>query len=231
MDAQSRQWKVRVPDINREIVVYQYGDSPKKVLLVHGWSGRGTQMAVMAKQLLENGYSVLSFDAPGHGKAPGKRSMMPFFYKAIEFLDDRYGPFTASIGHSLGGMALLKAANKASFEKIIVVGTANSISHITNEFARNMHMNDKVATKIKAYFDRRYRTDLDALSGAVSAAQVPIPTLVIHDVHDVDVSVTCAYEIHSSLPYGELLITEGLGHRKILGDAQVIKKILESLSV
>ena len=56
MDAQSRQWKVRVPDINREIVVYQYGDSPKKVLLVHGWSGRGTQMAVIAKHLLENGY-------------------------------------------------------------------------------------------------------------------------------------------------------------------------------
>jgi esterase/lipase len=43
--------------------VYQYGQSDKKVLLVHGWSGRGTQLVKIADALLKSGYSTISFDA------------------------------------------------------------------------------------------------------------------------------------------------------------------------
>ncbi|HET7361735.1 MAG TPA: alpha/beta hydrolase, partial [Salinimicrobium sp.] len=91
MDEKSKQEQVFVPSMNREIVVYHYGESNKKILLVHGWSGRGTQLSMMAKALVEQDYSVISFDAPGHGKAPGKISMMPFFSKAIHFLEEKHG--------------------------------------------------------------------------------------------------------------------------------------------
>lgn len=45
--------------------------------MVHGWSGRGTQMSKIAEALVEQGYRIISFDAPAHGKADGKISMMP----------------------------------------------------------------------------------------------------------------------------------------------------------
>lgn len=231
MDARSRQEQLRVPAINRDIVVYHYGDSPKKVLLVHGWSGSGTQLAIMAKALLDEGFSVVSFDAPAHGKSPGKISMMPFFSEASHFLEQKYGPFEAAIGHSLGGMASLKAVKDGlKISKLVVIGTANSITHITKDFARNMKLNDKVAKKMKSYLDTKLREDMENYSGAISAQQVSIPTLVVHDKHDVDVPVSAAHDIYNSLENGELFLTEKLGHRRILGNKKVIEKTIHFLT-
>ena len=94
MDDKSEQERLVVPSIDRKIVVYHYGNSPEKILLVHGWSGRGTQLSVLAKELINNGYGVISFDAPGPGKAPGKKSMMPFFSEAIHSSRTSMAPFT-----------------------------------------------------------------------------------------------------------------------------------------
>ena len=232
MDQNSRQEKVNVPSMDREIVIYRYGDAPKSILLVHGWSGRGTQLAVLADALLENGYSVISFDAPAHGRAPGKTAMMPHFVEAIHFLENKYGPFEAAVGHSLGGMASLRAVKEgASVKKLVIIGTANSITRITKEFAQNMKMNEQVADKMKTYFDKKFGEDMDNYSGGVSAREVEIPTLVVHDEHDVDVNIRSAYEIEEQLKKGKLHITQNLGHRKILGDPQVIKKIIDFLTV
>ena len=227
MDSNSRQENLQVPAINREIVVYHYGNGPKKVLLVHGWSGRGTQLAVIAKALVDKGYGVISFDAPAHGKAPGKISMMPFFIEAVHFLEKKYGPFEAAIGHSLGGMAVLKAVKDGvKLQKLVIIGTANSITHITRDFARNMKLSEKVADKMKKYLDRKFQQDINIYSGAVSAKKVNVPTLVIHDKHDVDVPIESAHEIQESLENGELFLTEKLGHRRILGNEKVINRIL-----
>src|SRR3989304_6214218 len=49
-----------------------YSKSSKKILLVHGWSGRGTQLFKIADELVKTGYSTISFDAPAHGKSPEK---------------------------------------------------------------------------------------------------------------------------------------------------------------
>ena len=232
MDEKSKQTSVTVPSIERDVVVYEYGNSPRKILLAHGWSGRGTQLSVMAKALIKGGYSVVSFDAPAHGKAPGKWSMMPFFIETIHYLEKEYGPFEAAIGHSLGGMSLLKAVKDGlKLEKLIIIGTANSVTHITREFAHNMKMNEKVAKKMKKYFDKKFGEDMDNYSGAVSAKEVKIPTLVVHDEHDVDVHISSAHEINDNLEKGELFITEELGHRRILGDQKVINKIVQFLSV
>ena len=232
MDRKSRQSSHFLPESGREIIVYEYGESSRKILLAHGWSGRGTQLAVMAEQLLKAGYSVVSFDAPAHGKAPGKMSMMPHFIEAIHLLNDKFGSFEAAIGHSLGGMASLRAVKEGlDIQKLVIIGTANSVTHITREFAQNMKMNNEVARKMKTYFDKKFGVDMDSLSGAVSAEDVEIPTLVVHDKDDVDVHVSSAYEIAGSLKEPQIFITEGLGHRRILGNKEVIDKILQFLSV
>lgn len=115
---------------------------------MHGWSGRATQMPDLAEALANLDYKIISFDAPGHGKAPGKMSMMPYFIESIQHLEKTYGPFDAAVGHSLGGMSLLKAVKDGlQLNKLVIIGTANSITHITREFARNLKLNEKVAKR------------------------------------------------------------------------------------
>ncbi|MBZ9630134.1 alpha/beta hydrolase [Salegentibacter sp. LM13S] len=232
MDELSKQYRTKIPKTDREIVVYEFGESEKKILMVHGWSGRGTQLAKIAEALKAKGYSTISFDAPAHGKAPGNKSMMLDFIDSVQFLDNKYGPFEAVIGHSLGGMATLRAVKEGlNSKKLVIIGTANSITHITREFARNLKMNRKVADKMKAHFDKKFNIDMDSYSGAISAKEVNIPTLVIHDENDVDVEISSAYDIHEVLENSELFITKGLGHRRILGDSKVINKITTFIAV
>ncbi|PRX51885.1 alpha/beta fold hydrolase [Salegentibacter salegens] len=232
MDEHSKQYRAKILKTGREIVVYEFGKSKKKILLVHGWSGRGTQLAKIAEALKAQGYSTISFDAPAHGKAPGKKSMMLDFIDSVQFLDEKYGPFEAIIGHSLGGMTTLRAVKEGlNTKKLVIIGTANSITHITREFARNLKMNRKVADKMKAHFDKKFDIDMDSYSGAVSAKEVKTPTLVIHDENDVDVEISSAYDIHEALENSELYITKGLGHRRILGDSKVINKITTFIAV
>ncbi len=226
MDEKSSQESIIIPSINRKIVIYKYGTGPKKVLLVHGWSGSGTQLSVIAKELVNKGFSVISFDAPAHGKAPGKTSMMPFFIESIYHIEKEYGPFETAIGHSLGGMSLLKAIkNGFRVNKLVLIGTGNSVTHITRVFAKNMKLNENVAILMKAYFDKKFGEDMDNYSGAFSAESVKVETLVVHDKNDIDVHISSAHEIVDKLENGKLLVTEGLGHRKILGDPDVINKI------
>ncbi|WP_025740440.1 alpha/beta hydrolase [Aquimarina pacifica] len=225
----SKKERMLISKINREIIVYTYGvpDNNKKVLLVHGWSGSGTQLSKIAETLINNGYSTVSFDAPAHGKSPGKRTMLPHFVETIHEIEQKYGPFETAIGHSLGGMALLRASNYGlRLKSLVIIGTANSITQIIKDFAQNMQFENKFGVLLKSYFDKKFGENLDNYSGAVSAKGVKTRTLVIHDKNDVDVHYDSAYEISDNLEFSELLITKGLGHRKILGDKNVISKIL-----
>ncbi|PBJ15604.1 Alpha/beta hydrolase family protein [Flavobacterium sp. ACN6] len=109
MDQKSMQKKIYVPAIDKTIVTYEYGISRRRILLVHGWSGRGTQLFKIADELLVNGYSTVSFDAPAHGKSEGKTTIMSEFIASILEIEKQLGPFEIAIGHSLGGMSVLNA--------------------------------------------------------------------------------------------------------------------------
>lgn len=227
MISTSRKEILMIPALQKEIMVYHYGNSDKKVLLIHGWSGRGTQLFKIADVLLENGYAVISFDAPAHGHSSGTQTMMNEFVTCIQVLSEKYGPFKFGIGHSLGGMALLNAINLGvSFQKAICIGSGNSIFEIMKDFVAKLEMKPIIAQMMKDHYDREFGVDLETFSSYHVAKNIEIPTLIIHDTEDEDVPVQCAYDIHKQLNNGELMITNGLGHRKVLGDSKVLEKII-----
>jgi pimeloyl-ACP methyl ester carboxylesterase len=230
MDAHSRQEKLLIPIINKEIVVYHYGESTHKILLVHGWSGRGTQLYKIADELLKNGFSTLSFDAPGHGKSPGNATIMIEFIETILFLQQKYGPFEAAIGHSLGGISLLNANRKGlKIKHLITIGSADIIKDIIDDFVNNLKLQPKIGIALQHHFEKKYGQSMHDFSAFLSAKDVDIPVLIIHDKDDTEVSVKCAINIHKNLKKGQLMITKGLGHRKILGNTDVLEKTIDFL--
>ena len=217
---------INIPSINQNIQVLSYGYSKKKVLLVHGWAGRSTQLFMIADKLLEKGYMVISFDGPAHGASTGKTTMMPDFLDTINEIDQQFGPFEAAVGHSFGGMCLYNSIDRDSFniKKLVTIGSADKISDVILNFTNNLKVKPIVAKKIKAKFDKQWQTNIDKHSSSTVAKSVSIPTLVIHDSQDGDVPVSCAQNIRQNLKSGKLLITQGLGHTKILRDKNVINR-------
>ena len=219
---------INIPAISRDIQVLSYGYSTKKVLWVHGWAGRSTQLYMIADKLLEKGYMVISFDGPAHGKSTGKTTEMPDFLETIAEIDKQYGPFEAAIGHSFGGVCLYNAFSEGfTVNKLVTVGAADKISDVILNFTKNLQVKPVIAHKMKRFFDKKWQRNIDLHSSSVKAKNVDIPTLVVHDSFDGDVDVSCAIEIRQNLQNGTLLITEGLGHTKILRDARVASKIVD----
>ena len=228
MDRNSIQKLILVPAINKEVVLYQYGKSKNKILLVHGWSGRGTQLFKIADELLKAGYSTVSFDAPAHGKSPGKDTIMVDFIATILEIDQQFGPFEAAIGHSLGGMSVLNAIKKGlKVNHAVVIGSGDIVEDIMDDFVAKLGLKPTVSTLLRLHFEKKYGEKMNSYSAFLAAKETTIPVLVIHDNNDPEVPVKAGIHIHEYLKNGELLLTDGLGHRKILGNPKVIERTIQ----
>lgn len=231
MEVNSIQEFVEIPSLSKKIRVYHYGNSNKKVLLVHGWSGRGTQLVKIADKLLELGYSTNSFDAPAHGKSPGNSTLMTEFIASILELEKKFGPFEYIVGHSLGGMSTLNAIKQGlKVKKAVIIGSGDSVNDILHDFVSKLELKKNIAIKMKDSFEKEYLMNMESFSAYVAAKDVKVPVLVIHDKQDEDVPYSASENIHKHLDNSELLLTENLGHRKILGDKEVINNIVKFIS-
>lgn len=214
-----------INSINKEIEILSYGYSRKKVLLVHGWCGRSTQLYAFADKLLENGYMVISFDGPAHGRSSGKTTMMPEFLETINNINTTYGPFEAAIGHSFGATSLYIAASEfLTINSLVAIGSGDKISDIILNFSKNLNLKKKSAQLIQSRLEKKWKIKVDDSSSSTVAKKINIPVLVIHDKTDGDVPVNCAYEIRKNLKKGSLLITNKLGHTKILRNEEIVMK-------
>jgi pimeloyl-ACP methyl ester carboxylesterase len=228
MEQISDQKTLHIPAINKTVVVYQYGQSDKKVLLVHGWSGRGTQLVKIADALVKSGYSTISFDAPAHGKSPGNQSIMTDFIAAIMEIEKQYGPFESAVGHSLGGMSILNAIKKGlKLNTAVIIGSGDIVQDIIEDFIAKLQLKPSFATGLRLHFEKKYGEKMNDYSAYQAAKEITIPVLVIHDKDDPEVPVKASQHIYDHLKNGELLLTEGLGHRKILGDSEVVKRTVQ----
>ncbi|SRR5690554_389137 len=228
MEKGSIQKYIDIPSIKKKIRVFEYGKSDKKALLVHGWSGRGTQLVSIANALRKNGYMTISFDAPAHGKSEGKISHMLMFIECIFELQKIYGKFDVAIGHSLGGMSVMNAIKRGLVtDKAITIGSGDVVSDIFEGFVESLQLKQSISVKLKSKFESRLKNTISEFDVFQAAQNILIPVLIIHDTQDKDVPVHCAQHIYDNLKDGKLLITEGLGHRKILGDSKVINQIID----
>ncbi|ESU25341.1 putative hydrolase or acyltransferase of alpha/beta superfamily [Flavobacterium limnosediminis JC2902] len=226
MEADSKQQLITITSIKKQVMMYKYGTSDKKVLLVHGWSGRGTQLVKIADELINLGYSTISFDAPAHGKAPGKTSNMTEFIATALQIEKEYGPFEFAIGHSLGGMTVMNAIKRGlNVKKAIIIGSGDIVKDIMDDFVLKIGLKPEISEQMRLRFENKIGETMDSFSTYIAAKEVAVPVLVIHDENDDDVPVSAAHHIYEHLRNGELMITKELGHRKILGDTKVIRKI------
>ena len=222
---------IYIPTINKSIVTYKYGNGNKKALLIHGWNGRGTQLVTIANKLKKEGFTTISFDAPGHGFSPKNNSNMTEFIESSLFLQKEHGEFDVVVGHSLGGMSTINAIQRGlKAKKAVIIGSGDIVEDIIEDFVKQLHLKPTIASKMKIRFEKQFQQNMDNFCVHKSASQISIPILVIHDEQDLDVPVLAAHSIFNHLKKGELMITQNLGHRKILGSKIVIKKIYDFIN-
>lgn len=228
MDRNSTQQLVQIPAVDKQVNVYHYGKNNPKILLVHGWSGRGTQLVKIADELVKAGYSTISFDAPAHGKSPGNSTIMVDFIASILELEKQFGPFEAAIGHSLGGMSVLNSVKSGlKINRLAIIGSGDVVQDIIDDFIAKLELKSSIATSLRLHFEKKYGGSMDDYSAYKAATEITIPALIVHDENDYEVPVKAGIHIHKHLKNSEIILTKGLGHRKILGNQKVVDKVVQ----
>ena len=208
------------------------GEVQKKLLLIHGWESRATQMYGLVPQLLELGYRVTALDMPAHGQSPGKMANAEVFVQTLLLAQEKLGKFDAVVGHSLGaGAASLALSRGLETDKLVLVSGPSSIENVLRRFSGFVGLNRRATNKFiefAAELVGRHPADLDA---SKQNAGNLTPTLIVHDVDDNEVPISESRRLLPAFENAEFFETRGLGHRKILKSPQLNEKIYQFLSV
>lgn len=214
---------VPVPFVTGRLVAWRWGRrSAPVVVLLHGWGGKGTQLSAFVEPLLARGYSVIAFDAPGHGMTGGPESSLPHFLRALEAVVDRFGPAKAVIGHSLGGAvaAMTLAAHPAKLARVVTIGAPASLAANSRRLAAVLGWPEAMRAALQRRIEYRLGVAWDAFETERNSAERDL--LVIHDRTDREVPFAEAQRHVRAWPKARLLETVGLGHVRILRDRAVI---------
>ena len=224
---------IKREDINGvKIASYAWGNSGAPVLLIHGWNGRGTQLASFVKPLLNAGFRVLAFDAPTHGQSPGRRTNIYEIAKVIIELNRQYGPFPAIITHSFGGPAIaLAMKHNVSTQRIVCLCPPANAEGLVDKFARTLQINDNSIRVMKRLIEKRFgRAVWSDVSMLNNVRRLNVPALIIHDEDDTDVPWQEGYAVSRAWPDCRFVKTSGLGHYRILRDRTTIKTVADFIA-
>lgn len=214
-----------------------FGDGPV-VYLVHGWAGRGSQLAAFVEPLVATGHRVVLFDAPAHGDSgPGpagpRRSHGAELGRALDAVFARFGPAEAVVAHSLGTIAtyLTLRYGWLGTRRLVLLAPMVAAGGLVDQFQAALGLGRRSRRAFEREVHRFVGIPLDEFDARVQAAHVEaLPTLVVHDRGDRQAPYEEAELLVRALPDARLVTTEGLGHRRLLRDPGVVAGVVEFVS-
>lgn len=216
----------------REIATYEWGAGTAAALLVHGWNGRASQFATLARDLVGEGYRVVAFDAPAHGDSPGRGTDVRDWVAAMRTLTDAEGPFDLVVGHSFGAFAALAAIRDGvDARRVVSIAGGGTVQAFHDQFLRMLALPSAARASFEASFYRRMKLSRDESDARYDTLANPLPPhaelLIVHDARDRGLDPRNSERLHEAHPaQSRLLLTQGFGHNRVLAADPVLDAVL-----
>ena len=209
------------------IAVQIWGSGPV-VLLVHGWSSRGSRMAGIGSALAEAGFQALAFDAPAHGDSEGWGTSGIQIAALTKALAAEYGPFTGAVTHSFGGIAVnLACRDGLTLDRLVCISPPADAPRLMTVYLEMLRLRPAIAHRVQEMGKEQFGDDIwERLTMYNNPAEMQLPALVVHDHTDRVALFSEGEKLAASWPNARLLATDGLGHRRILRDPDVIASVV-----
>lgn len=198
----------------------------RPVVLMHGWGGSAAQMTPLVGMLLERGFRVQAIDAPGHGESTGSWASIPRFAATLAALVGTHAGGAAVVAHSMGAAAAsLAIARGLDVHRAAYVGPPSDARDWFDTFERTLALTPSVSAAALSAIEKRAGLPIGELHAASLGPRVRVPVLVVHDENDREVELRHGEVVTSSVAGARLVRTKGLGHRRILANADVHRAI------
>ncbi len=206
------------------IKAWSWGEG-RLVLLVHGWEGRGSQMAAFVQPLVDAGHRVVAFDAPGHGASDGNRSSLPHFTYALRAVVDATAEPHAIIAHSLGcAAATLALRDGLTANRLVFIAPPLEPVDYTARFGEILDLDREIVDRMRRRIEDRFLRKWSDYSLGLTAREMTTPLLIVHDREDRETYWSEGNALAEIWRGARLITTNGLGHRRVLRESAVIEE-------
>ena len=217
---------------NGRVALWSWGRGPT-VLLVHGWAGAAGDMAPIAAELVRAGYRAVLFDMPGHGDSEktGPTNLLVYI-QTLAALGQLVGPLHAVVAHSLGATATAIALgeNRITARRAVLLAPALSPWAFSWHFAQLIGLPKARVPGMVARTEEIVGRKADSLNAAEAVRGLDTPVQIVHDPDDLDVPFEHGRTLAAAWKGAELLSRPGLGHRRILKDAETVAGVVNFVS-
>jgi pimeloyl-ACP methyl ester carboxylesterase len=198
------------------------------VLLVHGWEGRGTQLGAFVEGFVTAGFRVIALDFPAHGDSTGTRTDLVECTEALRKVARDLGPLAGIVAHSFGGAVTTLAIERGlDVKSTVLIASPSSVDDVVARFARMLGLGARATQAFRRGLEKQTGVKLADVEIYERAANLAVPALIVHDHRDRDVPFSDGERLAARWPHATLVATNGLGHRRILRDADVIRRAVD----
>jgi len=190
---------------------YPDGEIKAFALFAHCFTCNKNLTAVtnISRSLNKAGIAVMRFDFTGLGESEGTFENTNFssnvsdIVYAANFLSENHQAPSILIGHSLGGAAIVFAANQIpSIKALVTIGAPSNPKHVTHLFQSSI---DEIKAKGKALLNiggrsfnikKQFLDDINEKNMKEVLSETRIPILVMHSPQDTTVGIENAAMIY-----------------------------------
>jgi pimeloyl-ACP methyl ester carboxylesterase len=209
------------------IAAWSWGDGPV-VLLAHGWAGRGAQLGAVIPELVARGRRVVTWDAPAHGDSPGRTTTLAAMAEVVRTVAANVGPVESIIAHSFGGAATTIALSRGlEVQRAVYLAPLYTIGKTVDHFVHALGLSRAASTEFHHGLAHANLAAAEDLEGRNLVPAMRTPLLVVHDRDDREVPYHEGVATAATWPGARLLTTGGLGHRRILQEAEVVSAAVD----
>jgi pimeloyl-ACP methyl ester carboxylesterase len=204
------------------------------VVLVHGWGGHAGQMLALANAVAAQGWQPVLAEMPAHGQSEGRVSNLPQFARAIDYLHARLREqghtVHAVVAHSMGANASAFAVSRGlPVERLVLIAPPASALEFTRLFGRVFGLSEATRAAMQRRVETREGVLMSQLEPPAVGPRIHVPTLVVHDRGDRVNAFADGQAYQATIRGARLVDTQGLGHRKLLKDTDVLRAVVDFL--
>lgn len=219
------------------VMAWRLGEGPAS-LLVHGWEDDNALWSPMIDACADIFRAVVVLDLPGHGFSQSDAHSVEAAGQALVAVAAALGPVDSVIAHSFGCPASLYAmAHGLEVRRAVMIASPaprtkgrGDDDWMTDWTRRQISRgaDPDVAARAAVLMRERWESGESgpmAVEGIIPS--LTAKALILHSMDDEQCPVGNSRAMHDLWPGSELLLLDGLGHRLIAQDPEVVQRAID----
>src|SRR5262245_65492291 len=123
-----------------------------------------------------------------------------------------------------GAVTALAMARGLEAERVVFLAPAANPGAYTRLFAETLGISPEISAQMERRFEQQFGFRWEEFDVTRCISSYSTPLLVFHDREDREVAWTDGESIARAWPGAELVTTSGLGHTRIVHDADIVRR-------